>query len=377
MSDNGRQLVIVDGANGYILTLATNVFARITSGGWRGADTVCYIDGYFIFDQPDSGIYYITSLYDGFTIDSLDFASAEGNPDNLVAVAAVHKQLWLLGTASIEVAYNAGTPDFPFQQIQGAFIEYGCAAAQSVATTANTIFWLGKDRQGSGIVFMAEGYQPRRISTFAVEYAIQQYGTLSDAVGYTYQEDGHYFYALNFPSASTTWVYDIGIGEWHERAYFNLVSGEYERHRGQCHTYCFNKHLVGDYVNGKVYEQSLSIYDDAGNPKRWLRACAHLSDDLQYIFYNKFQLDMQVGVGLESGNIQDTDPQVMLQWSDDGGHAWSNEYWSGAGQIGEYKKRVIWRRLGRSRDRIFRVAGMSATKIFLINGHIDTEAGLN
>lgn len=376
MSYNASQICIVDGPNGYILNLTTNAFQQITSPGWLGADTVTYMDGYFIFNRPNTGVYYISEINDGTNIDALDFASAEGSPDNLVAVAAVHRQLFLFGTASIEASFNSGNPDFPFERIQGAFIEYGCIAAQSVTTTANTVFWLGGDAQGSGIVFMANGFNPQRISNFAVEYAIQQYGTLSDAVGYTYQEDGHYFYVLNFTSANTTWVYDISTNQWHERAY--LSAGVYTRHRGQCHMYAFGKHLVGDYDNGILYQQALSIYDDNGNPKRWMRTCPHIADDLEYIFYDRLQIDMETGVGLSgSPGIQDTDPQVMLQWSDDGGHTWSNEHWVPAGKIGEYKARALWRRLGRSRDRVFSAAGSFNCKTFLINGLINPKQGAN
>ena len=50
------------------------------------------------------------------------------------------------------------------------------------------------------------------------------------------------------------------------------------------------------------------------------------------------------------------EPQVMLRWSDDGGHTWSNEYAIGAGSAGEFTKRVEWRRLGRSRDRVYEIS---------------------
>jgi hypothetical protein len=51
-----------------------------------------------------------------------------------------------------------------------------------------------------------------------LEYAIQSYGNITDAIGYTYQQDGHPFYVLIFPSAEATWVYDVSTQLWHERA---------------------------------------------------------------------------------------------------------------------------------------------------------------
>lgn len=378
MDNNGLQICIVDGTTtgGYIFTLASNAFAQITDVYFLGAGTVCFIDGYFMFNKPNSGIYYLSALYDGLTGDPLMFATAEGSPDNLIAVKPLHKEVWLFGTNTIQVVTNTGGT-FPFSSNSAGFIEYGCVAYGSIAHTSNTLLWLGNDEEGAGVVWMATGYQPQRISTYAVEYAIQSYVTITDAVGYTYQEDGHYFYCLNFTAANTTWVYDIGMNMWHERAYFNLVGGNYERDRGQSHMYCFGKHLVGDYANGNIYQQSLGIYQDNGNPIRWMRTAPHIADDLEYIYYSKFQLDMETGVGLATGGDQDVNPQVMLQWSNDGAHTWSDEYWLDEGAIGRYKTRAIWRRLGRARDRVFRVAGSTNTKTFLIAAHVDIEQGSN
>lgn len=378
MSDNGSQLCVVDNPNGYVLTLGTNAFQQITDPDWPGAVTVTYLDGYFIFVEPDSGTFFISAINDGTDIDALDFATAEGSPDNLLCAVALHEQLWLVGEESTEIWADTGAADFPFERIQGAFIEYGCVSSGSVSTTANTIFWLGQDAQGAGTVWMATGYQPQRVSTFAIEYLLQQYD-LTDCTSYTYQEDGHYFYILNIPSANTTLAYDIGVQSWHEKCYFNLSTGQYERHRGQCHVYAFGKHLIGDYANGIIYDQSLNYYDDNGNPKRWMRICPHINDtdDLDYIYYSRLQIDMQTGVGLITGATADITPQIMLQWSDDGGHKWSNEHWRSAGAIGEYSTRCIWRRIGRSRDRVFKAAGSSATQVFIIAAHIQVVKGTN
>jgi hypothetical protein len=184
---------------------------------------------------PNSGQFQITGLND-VTVDALDVATAEGSPDNLVGLISDHRDLWLFGTDSTEVFFNSGNADFPFERIQGAFIEHGCAAKFSIAKMANTVFWLGQDDKGNGIVLMAKGYQPQRISTHAVEQAIQSYGDISDAKAYTYQQNGHNFYVLNFSAAQTTWVYDLTTNLWHERVYMN--QGSYERHRADLSLVC-------------------------------------------------------------------------------------------------------------------------------------------
>jgi len=45
----------------------------------------------------------------------------------------------------------------------------------------------------------------------------------------------------------------------------------------------------------------------------------------------------------------------MLKYSDDGGRTFSNELWRTIGKLGEYRTRVKWNRLGRSRDRVYTV----------------------
>lgn len=377
ISDNGTQVCVVDGGNGYILRLSDNNFAQITAPGWRGSYTVDYLDGYFVFAEPDTDIFYISAINDGSDIDALDFATAEGAPDNIVAVKTVHQQVWLLGNNSIQIVYNSGDATFPLSDVAGVFIEYGCAARGSVAKAANTVFWLGQDAYGNGIVWMAEGYQPQRISTYAVEKAIGGYVNLDKAVGYTYQENGRYFYVLNFEGATTSWAYDIGTKSWHERAYWNTATGFYERHRGQFHVFAWGKHLIADYRNGDIYEQSSDIYDFAGAPIRVLRALPHMADDLQYIYYSRLQIDMQTGVGLSSGAVEDVDPEMTICWSDDGGYTWSNEIRASIGKAGEYRKRAIWRRLGRSRDRVFRLVITTKTKTALIAAHVDVTPGRN
>ena len=377
VANNGFQICMVDGTvtGGFILTLATNAYAQITNPYFLGANTVTFIDGYFMFNKPNTQIYYISALYDGLSGDPLDFASAEASPDNLVAVKEIHKQVWLFGTSTIEPVFNTGAADFPFSPNQGAVIEYGCAAAQSIATTANTIFWIGSDREGTGIVFMTNGSQPQRISNNVIERLLQSVPDLSTATAYTYQEDGHYFYIINVDGLDTSLVFDINTQEWHERAFWNTNGGNYERHRAQSHIFAFGKHLIGDYANGNIYQQSLDIYTFNGQPLRRLRRSPYFADDLEYLFFSRLQIDMETGIGLDGAASSDTAPTAALRWTDDGGHTWSNEYSASLGALGNYNTRVIWRRLGRSRSRAFEFVTSVACKIFIISAKVQVEKG--
>jgi len=372
MVDNGTQLFIACNGPSYIYNATTNAFAQITDPDFPGAVTVGYLDGYFVFNEPNSQKIWITSLLDGLSVDPLDFASAEGAPDGVVGIIVDHRELWVLGTNSVEVWYNAATQGFPLERMQGAFNEIGCVAPYSIAKADNGIFWLGQDARGRGIVYRANGYTGARISTHAVEWHIQQYGNLSDAIAYTYQQDGHTFYVLIFPSADTTWVYDAATQAWHERAGF--TNGDFTRHRSNCQVAFNNEIIVGDYANGKVYAFDSDVYADDGQIQRWYRTWRALptgQNNLKRTAQHTLQLDCETGVGLNLG--QGSDPQVMLRWSDDAGHTWSNEHWSGMGKIGEYGRRVFWRRLGMTvklRDRVYELSGTDPVKIAIMGAEL-------
>jgi hypothetical protein len=333
---------------------------------------VAYLDGYFVFNQPDSQIIWVSQLLDGTSVDPLDFASAEGSPDGVVGLIADHRELWVFGTDSVEVWYDSGAADFPLQRIQGAFNEIGCVSAYTIAKMDNGLFWLGTDARGQGIVYRANGYTGVRISTHAVEYAIAQYGNISDAIAYTYQQEGHAFYVLTFPSGNATWVYDVATQAWHERAGF--VDGEFMRHRSNCQCNFGGNIIVGDFANGNIYTFDLDVYADNGDIQKWLRSWRALptgQNNLKRTAHHSLQLDCETGVGLNTG--QGSDPEVMLRWSDDGGHTWSNEHWSKIGKIGAYGHRTFWRRLGMTlklRDRVYELSGTDPNKIAIMGAEL-------
>jgi hypothetical protein len=372
IADNGTQLFIACNPDSYIYNETLNTFAQITDIDFPGAVTVGYLDGYFVFNEPDSQKFWVTQLFEGTQVDPLDFASSEGSPDGLVGIIVDHREVWLFGTDSVEVWYDAGLADFPLARIQGAFNEIGCVAAFSIAKLDNGLFWLGTDARGQGIVYRANGYTGQRISTHAIEYAIAQYGNISDAVAYTYQQEGHAFYVLTFPSANATWVYDVATQAWHERAGWD--NGEFTRHRSNCQCNFGGNIIVGDYENGNIYVFDLDVYADNSGIQKWLRSWRAIptgQNTLKRSSQHNLQLDCEAGVGINSG--QGEDPQVMLRWSDDGGHTWSNEYWQSIGKIGQYFKRCIWRRLGMTlklRDRVYEVSGTDPVKIAILGAEV-------
>lgn len=377
MFPNGTQLFVISAGTAYIHNGTSLVSAPVPAdpavdpsfpaGQVGTAATGAFIDGYYIASKQDSKKYFLSAINNGLTWDALDFASKEGYPDNILATFADHEELWLFGNETIEVWRNEGDPDFPFRPDPGGFIHQGLAARYTPARVDNGLCWLGGDAKGRPVAWRAQGFQPIRISTHATEKAWRSYSTISDAIGYSYVDDGHSFYVLTFPTGNATWCYDATTKLWHERAYLN--AGTLERHRSRCHAYVFGKHLVGDHTSGVIYEMSPEFFDDNGSDMRRIRTAPHLSDEQIKQFHHRLQLDMEAGVSVSG------EETAELEWSDDGGQTWTSPRSAGIGAAGAYTKRVIWRRLGDTRDRVYRVTITGQTKIALINAYLNLTGG--
>jgi len=348
------QLCIVNGAQGYIYD-TVNGLSQIVDPDFNASDVVVFMDGYFIFHWVGTHTFFTSVLYDGTQYLPTDIGEKLTDASNIIGLARNHKELWVFGGTAIEVWFNEGLgASFAFTQIESAYVERGCGAALSIVNLDNTLFWLGDDL----IVYRAEGYSAIRVSTHAIEAEIKKYPFTRDAHAFKYTDEGHKFYVLTFPTGST-WVFDVSTGMWHERRTFGL-------NRWAVNAYAFfdNKHYVGDVVNGNVYLLDLDAYTDNGLLIQRRRATTYMHSESDPVGIDWLQLVVESGAGLTVG--QGSDPQVMLQYSDDSGKTWSNEKWRTMGKIGEYSRRVRWTRLGRFYQRIFRIVITDPIKIAII-----------
>ncbi len=459
-ANNANQLIVCTGGALYLFDMVTNTASQVATNLGKSFQSVGFLNGYFLALQQNSQTVWYSAIEDGTSWDALDFFAVNWYADNIVSMFIDHGQIWLHGSKQTVVYYNSLDPLLPFLPIQSALIEQGCAAEFSVTKVDNSICWISADERGQGIARRANGYNPQRISTHAIEQAWAKYSAISDAIGYTYQENGHEFWVLYFPTANKTWVFDAATGLWHERSYW---TGSVEQaHRSRCHVLAFGKHLVGDTQSGKIWDMSIDYLDDFGHPIRRYRRAPHIvkKDERDRIFHKRMQVVLESGTGpsFQTGGdlqgptficLEDSDnilwnvsiradyllqssltpsgtpqtiviqdsanpsdywvlgvntygmltttahddsesvgtaypmiaqdntqaqitvsggllqtgpganaptfrgPYVWLRWSDDGGHVWKSEQFRDTGTLGEYRKRVIWRRLGNSRDRVY------------------------
>jgi hypothetical protein len=349
-------------------------FSQLPSsdGAFTGGTNVDIVDNYFVYNRPDTQQFGCSNALSPIS-GSTNFSSKDGAPDDLVTLIVDHREIYLLGETSSEVWVDQGTSPFPFTRIPGTSTQHGIAAPFSVSRLGNSFAYLSRNNRGLAQIVQMNGYVPQRISTHAVENSLTG-KTITDAIAWTYQLEGHEVYVISFPTLQLTWCYDIATQMWHKWLYTNNL-GQYERCRGNCSAVFQGYVLVGDYSNGKIYHLDRNVYTDDGQNVKRLRRAVHLTTDLQRQYFEELQLQFQPGVGLSTG--QGDDPQAMLRWSSDGGSTWSNEHWTTIGKIGKYTNRAIWRRLGTARDRIFEVSVSDPVKAVIISANLKMTAGEN
>ncbi len=382
---SGRYATVADGT---VVWTRTSTFAQCTDPGFLGSNYVRYQDEIFLFAEPLTNTLYSSNIagqpsstvnpplnFSEITFNGINFVDLGASAEPIQNFISLLRTVYVMTTKTFEIYQDTGqSPGIPYTRIPGGFAETGCIAPNSLLKTANAIFWLGQDNAGAGIVFTASSFQPQRVSTFAVEKAIQSYSTMTDAIAYTYQEDGHQFYVLSFPTANKTWVFDISTQIWHERSYY--INGTHNMQPTVFHVYSYGVHITGDFTNGNIYQSSQIYKTDAGTPIIRRRMTPHASSGIKRLFWSWLQLDMQVGVGLD-GIQQGTDPIVMMRYSNDGGLTWSREKVAEFGKIGQTKKRAIFRRLGMGRDRVYDITISDPVFVGIIDCEIEFEKGVS
>ena len=345
LSDNGLQIIVVDGIAGYSFTLGTNTFATILDPQFPVGNTVIFDSGFAIANKAGTGEFYLSASYDVTSWDPLDFATAESSPDPLVRVYTDQGQLILFGESTTEFWGDTGATDFPYAPIGSATVEWGLVARWSVAKFNRSIVALMTNKLGQQQVVTLSGYTPVPISNPDLEYEIAQYSTVSDAVAFSYNLAGHPMYEINFPTAGKSWLYDGLTGLWSE------LESDGGRHWAQLGIIYDGTQYVSDYRNGNVYELTAQTYTDNGTEVARELVSRHVFQE-GYQAISSVWVEMQPGVGnaTSPGNT----PVCMLQISRDGGFTYGPERWASMGALGQYRTRARWLRCGRARDFVFK-----------------------
>lgn len=374
-ASSGIDLMIVDGTAGWAVRISTGVLTQITAPAFPANPVaVVYTHGFFVVTVKAKQQFFVSSQAFIATLwNALDFATAEGNPDNLMGMQILNDELFLFGFKTVEVWGFSGNADFPFQRNTSATIDHGIIAANSVGKGMDSLIWLGGDNIGQGMVWQLVGYQVSRISTHEIEQKIAKMAFIGDAFSIVFQMQGHVFYILQFPSANQSLYYNMTTGLWGTLSYNNQLTGEDDLYRASCSCFSGSRNLVGDTQSGKVFELRNDVYTDDGSEIVLQHTFTVQKLGQKEIFYKELIIDMETGVGnnLAPGN----DPKIGLSWSNDGGHTWSVWRFTTMGKIGQYWARAYWDMLGVGRNRTFRIRITDPVQRHLIGSVMNAEAG--
>lgn len=371
MDNNGTQLCIVNGTNGYIYSVSGG-FTLISDADFNAAKTVRFFNQRFVFDETGTGRWFISGTLDGTAFDALEFTTAESRPDNVMAIEVGQQILYVFGEKTIEPYQDVGAANFPFERIPGGLIERGLAASLCVAKEDNSIFYLGDDR----VFYRLGGTQNQRVSDHGAEWAWEKYRVVSDAFAFGWSMAGHKFITVTFPTENVTWEFDISTGIWHERESRDGNGNSLGRWRANCYADAYDKKLIGDVFSGKIGYLDSETYTEFDNTILGYATAPPIHNDRHNLFHSRFEMDVESGVGIVSG--QGSDPQIMLDYSDDGGRTFSGrQMWRSMGSGGQFRKRLRWLRLGRSRSRIYRATISDPVRRTVIAAHVDAKPGLS
>lgn len=385
MSSNDYQMILVDGEFGYCLDLASNTFSKIDENTFpNGATHITNIDSYFLVNVPNTFKFRCSYANNGTIWNPLDEFSKIGVPEVIVGIKELRNNLWVFGTTSTEIFYDtADIESGLFKRIEGAGFDVGLAAPNSIARIENQLFWYGYDKVGHTEIYTNDGNSPVVITTRGIDQLINYHtgGQISDAIGYSYSQDSHNFYVLHFPSSNLSICYDTSTKMWHVRSNRNW-KGNNEKWRAIFQEFIWGKNLFGDLYSNALYQTRSDYYynDTPEEPDRptyiiRTRTTPIAQADQRRIRHKSFEVLFESGVGLNTNNGLGfgSEPQVMLQTSDDSGIAWSNFKYESIGKIGQTTKRAKFNRLGISRNRVYKITISDPVKVILIGYVLDSE----
>lgn len=337
---NADSIVVVNTPNAYYYSSGT--FAQITDSDFRGASDVEFIDNWLLFTEPNTGIFYGADLGSPSSFSPLNFATAEGSPDNLVGLKTDHRQVVLPGDDTFELWEDVGGSGFPFSRAVNGFIELGCANGRTLVKCDNSVFWLANDLT----VRRLDGVTPVRVSQDGIEQALST-ATMSQARAWSYTQEGHIFYVLIVPEG--TYIYDATTKEWHERSSYG-----YAYYLAGCHESFNGREVVGNSQTNQIGYLDPKTYTEWGGIQRMEWTYQPVYGENKRAFHDRLEIILETGVGTITG--QGSDPQLMLECSDDGGVSFDALPARSIGMIGSTKTRVFWNNLGAADQRVYRAS---------------------
>jgi hypothetical protein len=362
------QVVMVVDSAAYYITGTT--VAAYPDGDVGSPSCVCFHDSYFMFGYGSGRIQ--ASAINDTAINLIDFTTAETNPDGIVQIWSYRGLLYAGGTSTIEVygpPINATAFPLTRQQynITPGVIAPFCVAGFEAEFGNNPIYCASDNT-----VRQLNGFTPDKISPPELDALISAVETKTTLEAICYISKGHAFWQLS--SSDWTWVYNCNTKKWHERKSDGL-----ERSRMRVSVPAFNEWLVGDTESNNLLEVDGTITTEVDDDHELLFRVesAPVKNFPNRVRVNRADFDFTVGVGDATGaDPIETDPTVLVSWSDDGGKTWSTPWHRKLGKQGETQQRITVLNTGLSgpMGRRWRLDVSDPVHVGLIGGAMDGQA---
>ena len=421
MADNGKWLVLVDQISMYCINLANHVvsiptlpfdlpiqviylnqqFYCITADASSTAEdsagqpsSIKHNTIWWSYVGLDGCVDTITQpTLSGKAWDPLAYLSLTNSPDPIQRILVNNGQLWALASRSYEIFVMSGNPDLPIAYAGGSGTEIGIRAPWSASVIGGNVFWLGSSTAGMSQVFMAgASMQAQPISNFALADHLNDSAECTlNSFSWAYEQSGHTFYVLTIPPSGdgtqgdVTWVYDLTTGGWHERSSRDPITNQDHAWEAAFGVYAFENIIVGNTKVPAIMSLDLNTYTDydsnsigqtpATKPLVTMIQGPQYWRNLDWDVHDKFQVDLQFGVGLVTG--QGSLPKIMMRSSDDGGYTFGNEKWSTIGMIGQYQGRAMWLMQGISRERVYQITISDPVQRVVLGAKTITRKSVN
>lgn len=369
VDDNGVEITIVDGTNGFTFNTDTSVFAQISDVHFYSANVVTYIDSYMMLDRAGTNQFFSSDSLAASSYDPLFFASAESQSDRVLAPINHLQQLIIAGETNMEIWFLAGGNGFPYARYQGAAIQVGMCGPMAWTKLKEHLFFLGGDR----VAYKLVGAVQQRISNHGIEHMIRRFGNISDAYLFSLTWEGHDFVYYTFPTANVTLCFDATTGLWHERESWDNANVSLGRWRGQCYADIFSKQLIGDAFSNQIGYLTDEVYTEYGNTIYSMAISPPIFNDGERQFMGPLQITVEGGVGVADAAAQGHDPQMRLYVSDDGGRTWTELKRKSLGKLGAYKTRAKWPSMGSFFERMFKLEITDPVKRTIISAEVSVD----
>jgi len=348
--NNANEIVISDNSSDiYIFNYQAQTFNKVNIGFRTGYIT--FQDGYIIAPELDTSRWRLSELNNAssFPDNAQSVGLIQSQPDVVVSCETLQRQLFIFGENITEVWLNVPNPQVPFtyQRQNSLSIEYGCVSPNTIASGFNRLVWLGSNEYSAPSILVSTGGVPRKITTDGIDFELDQLTKPEDSFGFLFEESGHVFYQITFPTDEVSYAYDFNTD-----SFFNVTDHNLNAHIARKISYFNGRHLFITDKNGGLFEMGTNIFvyketNDDDDPGFTIPR-GRILPNFRLPGSKRFVTDA-ASLTIEQGYSNDP-LKVDLSLSKDGSQTYGSKWTKYLKSMGDRPNKLIYRKLGAAND---------------------------